>query len=114
MAESDRASGFAFRLREDGQGQCLAVLSQSVNADLFNVAKTVQEKLGGGGRRPPDRIRHLHVHGVRTIVLPSDAPEGETLHEPWRSSGIILAPLVLGYSTAFFPLERRRKKPKHA
>ena len=114
VAESDRASGFAFRLTENGRGQCLAVLSQSVNADLFTVAKTIQKKLGGGGRRPPDRIWHLHVHGVRTIVLPPDAPEGETLHEPWRSSGIILAPLVLGYSTAFFPLKRKRKKPKHA
>ena len=114
VAESDRGSGFAFRLREDGQGQCLAVLSQSVNADLFAVANAVQAKRGGGGRRPPDRIRHLHVHGVRTIVLPPDAPEGETLHEPWRISGIILAPLVLGYSTAFFPLKRRRKRLRHA
>ena len=74
-----------------------------MNADLFVVANAVQAKLDGGRRRPPDRIRHLHVHGVRTIVLPPDAPEGEKLHEPWRSSGIILAPLVLGYSTAVFP-----------
>ena len=107
VAESDRRSGFAFGLKEDGQGQCLAVLSQGVNADLFAVANAVQAKLGGGGRRPPDRIQHLHVHAVRTIVLPPDAPEGETLHEPWRSSGIILAPLVLGYSTAFFPPKRK-------
>ena len=114
VAESDRASGFALRLREDRQGQCLAVMSQSVNADLFTVANAVQEELGGGGRRPPGRIRHLHVHGVRSVVLPPDAPEGETLHEPWRSSGIILAPLILGYSTASFPLKRSRKKSKHA
>jgi len=114
VAESDRSSRFVFRLREDGQGRCLAVLSQSVNADLFRVADVVQEELKGGGRRPPDRIRHLHVLGVRTIVLPADAQEGETLHEPWRSSGIILAPLILGYSTVYFPLKRRRKKQTHA
>ncbi len=109
VAESDRDAGFVYRLKEDGQGQCLAVLSQSVNADLFTVGNAIQAKLGGGRRRPPDTIRHLHVRGVRTIVLPPDAPEAETLHEPWRSSGILLAPLILGYSTAFFPFARGRR-----
>lgn len=108
VAESDRDAGFVYRLKEDGQGQCLAVLSQAINTDLFTIANAVQAKLGGGRRRPPDRFRHLHVRGVRTIVLPPDTPEGETLFEPWRSSGIMLAPLVLGYSTAFFPFARGR------
>ncbi len=107
VAESDRDSDFVYRLKEDGQGDCLAVLSQAVNYDLFTVADAVQKKLGGDRRRPPDRIRHLHVRGVRTIVLPPDAQEGETLFEPWRSSGIMLAPLVLGYSTAFFGRRRQ-------
>lgn len=114
VAESDRDTGFVYRLKEDGQGQCLAVLSQAVNADLFTVANAVQAKLGGGGRRPPDRLRHLHVRGVRTIVLPPDAPQGETLYEPWRSSGVMLAPLVLGYSTAFFPFARGRGRRRNA
>ncbi len=107
VAESDRDAKFVYRLKEDGQGQCLAVLSPAVNTDLFTVANSVQAKLGGGRRRPPDTIRHLHVRGVRTIVLPPDAPEGETLYEPWRSSGIMLSPLVLGYSTAYFGRRRR-------
>ena len=107
VAESDRDAGFVYRLKEDGQGLCLAVLSQAVNADLFTVADAVQAKLGGDRRRPPDTIRHLHVRGVRTIVLSPDAPEGETLYEPWRRSGIMLAPLVLGYSTAYFGRRRR-------
>ena len=110
VAESDHDAGFIYRLKEDGQGQCLGVLSQAVNADLFTVANAVQAKLGGGRRRSPDTIRHLHVRGVRTIVLPPDAPEGETLYEPWRSSGIMLAPLVLGYSTAFFPSSGIRRR----
>jgi len=110
VAESDQAAGFAYRLREDGQGPCLAVLSQTVNADLFRVARAVQEKIGGPERRPPDSLRHLHVHGVRTVVLPPDAPQGETLHDPWRSSGIILAPLILGYTTVYFLRKRRRRR----
>ncbi|MEF2074593.1 UvrD-helicase domain-containing protein [Consotaella aegiceratis] len=107
VAESDRDTDFVYRLKEDGQGDCLAVLSQAVNYDLFTVADAVRRSLGGGKRRPPDTIRHLHVRGVRTIVLPPEAPEGETLHEPWRNSGIMLAPLVLGYSTAYFGRRRR-------
>lgn len=110
VAECDRSSNFAFRLREDGAGPCLAVLSRGVNDDLFVIANAVQKELGGVSRRPPDRIRHLHTRGVRTIVLPPDAPESEILHEPWRSSGIILAPMILGYSTVFLPSRNRKRR----
>ena len=103
VAESDREAQFVYRLREDARQPCLGVLSQSVNSDLFAIATTVQARLGGGRRRPPDTIPHLHVRGVRTIVMLPDGPEGEPLYEPWRSSGILLAPLVLGYSTLSFP-----------
>ena len=46
VAESDHEAGFAYRLREDGQGQCLAVLSQSVNADLFTGRQRRSSKAG--------------------------------------------------------------------
>ena len=110
VAESDRSAKFAYRLKEDGQGQCLAVLLQSVNGDLFKIADAIQETLGGSKRRPPVMIRHLHMRGLRTIVLPPDSPETEKLYEPWKSSGIMLAPLVLGYSKAFFPTSGKRRR----
>ena len=53
---------------------------------------------------------YLHVQGVRTIVLHPDAPECEALHEPWSSSGIMLAPLILGYSTVSFPGRSRKRR----
>ena len=109
VAVLDRATRFVYRLSESVQGPCLAVLSQYVNRDLFAVANAVQERLDGGRRRTPDTIRHLYVRGVRTLVLAPEAPECETLYEPWRSSGIMLAPLVLGYSRVFFPYRRRRR-----
>ena len=90
-------------MRKDGKSECIATLSQSVNSDLFNIGNDIQASLKGRRRRPPSTIRHLHVHGVRTIVLPPDAPEAERLHEPWRSSGIMLSPLVLAYTKAYFP-----------
>ena len=110
VAVSDRYANFVYRLRKDGEEQCIAVLSQTVNADLFKIAGELQEKLGGGKKRPPDSIKHLHAHGVRTVILPPDSPEGEKLHEPWRSTGIMLAPLVLGYSTAYFPFSRNSRR----
>ncbi len=103
VAEADPTADFAYRLREEEQSQCLAVLSRSVNNDLFKIANVVQEKCGGSERRLPNKILHLHVRGVRTVVLPPNATKGETLHEPWQSSGIMLAPLVLGYTMVYFP-----------
>ena len=108
VAEADRQVDFSYRLSVDGQNGCLAVLSQHVNVDLFVIADAVRKNIGGRTRRPPDRIPYLYTRGVRTIVLPPAAPETELLHEPWRSSGIILAPLVFGYTTVTFPSRSRQ------
>ena len=109
VAEADHSEKFSYRLKKEGQGPCLAVLSQSVNADLFKIAKDVQEQVGGRKLRPPNVIRHLRVIGIRTIVLPPDAPECDLLREPWASSGILLAPLVIGYTTIYFPSFRQKE-----
>ena len=110
VAEADRGADFSYRLTLEGHHQCVAVLSQHVNADLFAIAEVVREKIGGGALRPPDRIPYLHSRGVRTIVLPPGAPEAELLHEPWSSSGILLAPLVFGYTTVTFPRRSTRRR----
>ena len=109
VGKADPSEKFSYRLRKEGQGPCLAVLSQSVNADLFKIAKDVQEQVGGRELRPPNVIRHLRVIGIRTIVLPPDAPECDLLREPWASSGILVAPLVIGYTTIYFPLFRKKE-----
>lgn len=98
VASLDRYAGFAYRLHGNDESQCLAVLSQMVNNDLFRIADAI-----GGLRRPPRVIPHLSVHGARTVVMPLGAPELEELHEPWASSGMLLAPLLLGYTTLVFP-----------
>ena len=110
VAECDRDADFIYRLKEDEQGKCLAVLSKTVNNDLFDIAKAIEVKLSCGKLRPPPKIRHLNVRGLRTIVLPPDSPEVEMLYEPWRSSGIMVAPLVLGFSTEFFPFRRKQRR----
>ncbi len=109
VGKADRSEEFSYRLRKEGQGPCLAVLSQSVNVDLFKIAEDIQEQVGGRRLRPPDVIRHLRIIGVRTIVLPPDAPECDLLREPWASSGILIAPLVIGYTTIYFPSFRKKR-----
>ena len=74
-----------------------------MNADLFRIGRAFQERNGGPRRRPPDQIRHLRILGVRTLVLPPDAAEAERLYAPWNTTGIMLAPIVLGYTTVYLP-----------
>lgn len=109
-AELDPKSGFVYRLKEDGKEICLCVLSQKVNSDLFSIGQQIRGKAGGGERRTPDIIPYLYARGVRSIVLPPDAPECERLHEPWASTGIMLAPVVIGYPSLFFPLRSSRRR----
>jgi hypothetical protein len=102
VAEWDPEANFVYRLKQNGHHMCLAVLSQNVNSDLFLISDAVRQSVGGGKLRPPSIIRHLRLHGVRSIVLTPDAPECERLHEPWASTGIMLAPVVIGYTTLHF------------
>lgn len=98
-------AGFTYMLRTEG-AELLGALTDRVNSDLFKVAAEVRAKVKGGKRRPPDELWHLHVVGVRTAVLPPDSPEAERLHAPWSASGIVLVPIVLGYTTMPFPWYR--------
>ncbi len=104
-AKAGPAPSYFYRLRVGDTG-LLGGLAESVNRDLFEAGAEVQRKLGGGWRRPPLWLNHINVLGVQTIVLPPDSPEAELLHEPWRSSGILLAPIVLGYTTVKLPFRR--------
>ena len=107
-ATADRDNGFAYRLTLPEDEQCIAVLSTFVNNELFVVADQVRRALKQRRkRRPPDWIPpHLAVRGLRSIVLPPDSPESGTLHEPWRTTGIVLAPVVIGYATVYFPVRK--------
>ena len=98
VAEKDPGKKIFYRLRENKHGQCLAVLSRVVTDDLCTVVNAVEKKLRLNNMSPPDNIPCLYACGVRTVVVPMDTSAGDTLHEPWRSSGIMLAPLALGYS----------------
>jgi hypothetical protein len=106
IAVSDHSAGHIYRLKagEKGEGDDLCVLGQDgLSTDLFSIGSEIKQVIGGSNRRPPDEFRYLRIYGIRTIVLPPDSPECEQLLSPWSESGIMLAPVILGYPKAFFP-----------
>ena len=110
-AKIDYEAEFVYRLFRDDSQQCLAVLAKQVTTDLNLIKNLVGKKLGGKFRLP-EEIYFLRLHTLRTLVLRPDAPECESLHEPWQSSGIILAPVVIGYSTVYFRYKKKQWSPK--
>jgi hypothetical protein len=105
-ADCDRNAEFAYRLSAVESDASIGMLSQIVNNELFRIGDAMRARFGGGPRRPPDYFSHLYLTGARTIVLQPDDPELERLHEPWKTSGILLAPIVHGFDTTFFPYRR--------
>ena len=96
-----RAGEWDYRLSGETSG-CIGSLSQRVNHDLFEIAKTV----GKGLVKPPKAINHLWLAGATTVCLPPDDPRLDEIHEPYCHSGIFLAPVIRGFSMVYFSLSR--------
>jgi len=94
--------GSFYRLKEKDGDTVLAALTGNVRHDLGQVLKSMRRPKGAK-RMPPRELPHLRIFGARTVVLAPDKLASERLHEPWASSGIMLAPVVLGYSPVRYP-----------
>lgn len=99
---ADSKAGYALRLYEEGSETALAVLAPVVNKDLFQVAKAAGGRRPGGPWKPPLGISHLFIIGARTLVLPPDSPLAGMLHRPWAQSGVVLLPVITGFTTLAF------------
>lgn len=107
-ARSDPEMGFAYALfPTTGRLRPLAYLARGVNADLFTIGKKITR--GNTNVQPPRRVDHLAVVSTRSLILPPDSPMRDRLHHPWSRSGIVLAPVVLGFTAMSFPYRRRRR-----
>lgn len=71
----------------------LFYFSNALNRDLFIVGKM----LNRGRLRPPLDFRYFYSMGTRTVAMASDDPMREDLNDPWRSSGFMLAPIIMGF-----------------
>lgn len=86
----------------------LTVLGSPVlMADLHEIKK----KVTGRDALVPDYIDQMRMMGVQTIVLPPDSPGLTAIHEPWSTSGFMLAPLLFGYpELQFVSVDRGRRR----
>jgi hypothetical protein len=75
----------------------IGVLGEGVDDDLWRAARHGVEHFRLRGRpRKPQKLDSLHVIGMTTIAVSASDPEAGILVEPWKSTGLILAPLVYG------------------
>jgi len=86
---------YSFAL-ETMDGDRLAVLSDGVKTDLRAIANHERKW------PPPGQLNWLRSLGVRTVAVAPDDPLLDRLHEPWRSSGLMLAPLMIGFASGRF------------
>ncbi len=99
---TDAARDWRFKITLDESDDHLCYLNPSVGYDLFSIAKFVDQVVGLHKTRPPRQIRYLRTFGLRTIAIAPDDPARGHLYAPWCDSGLIAAPMLMGYSMAYF------------
>jgi hypothetical protein len=75
----------------------LFYLDQQVNRDLWQLSNFMSQRT-----KPPTFFSPIFSLGVRSMVIPHGDIRLEDLHEPWRSSGFIHAPMISGYPFMHF------------
>ncbi|WFU31426.1 UvrD-helicase domain-containing protein [Bradyrhizobium brasilense] len=94
-AHAVRELDYRYALRTaDRERVCF--LSRHFKDDLYSVAKSC------GRRAEPGYLAYVRSIGIRTLAVEPDDPVLERLHEPWRSSGFMLAPMLAGFGTTKF------------
>lgn len=102
IARADSSAKYTYKFIDPVDGRWLGCLSDRVNYDLWDLAKIVAKRINFKRCKPPASIPHLRLVGCRSLVVQPDDPELEKLHEPYATSGFMLAPVILGYSKVYF------------
>jgi hypothetical protein len=90
-----------------GIEQPIAYTSTALNRDLTAIGRGMFTGDKGEWLAPNPGCDSIHVFGVRTIVVP-EGPLPDMLHDPWRHSRILLAPMILGFCNVGFTKRRSR------
>jgi hypothetical protein len=86
----------------EDEADWIGSFNETVNWQLFDIAKIIAQKRGLGRLKPGSRINHLNMIGSMSIVLPPDDDKRSGLIEPFNRSGIFLAPFVSGFCPVFY------------
>ena len=87
---AEEIAGWQFSL-SDGD-QRLAGMTERFGSDIGKIAWFLQKRIGWLG--------HARSIGLRSMVVAPDSPHLESMLEPWKSSGILFAPLLTSLSVA--------------
>lgn len=101
----------------EGAGdQVYGWLNGSVGYDLFAVAKEMEARVCKTSLRPPTKIAGyvkgeeyypaIRMLGLRTVAVSPD--HQDELHEPFRSSGFLVAPIVSGFPSIMFQFAKKQ------
>ena len=80
-------------------GPSIGMMSENLKYAIYDVMNT-QAK--GRSLKPPQKLSYVRGMGGETLVLAPDDGELELLHEPWASSGFVLAPKISAFPSFTF------------
>lgn len=101
-ARADRSADFIYKYYDAQEGRCIGALSSRLKNDLWDVGEALAERKNWRRLLPPAELPYLRLTGSRSLVVQPGDPELELLHEPFASSGFMLAPVLIGYSKVHF------------
>ncbi|WP_458377868.1 UvrD-helicase domain-containing protein [Pseudomonas fluorescens] len=97
--EADPDLDWRYRIHTGSEGLCVGALSRNLTYDLWEILANRNQKQS---HKPPSYVNHVRGQGCATIVLSPDDSDLETLHEPWASSGFVLAPRIAAFPPFYF------------
>jgi hypothetical protein len=97
--EADPDLDWRYRIHTGSDGLCVGALSRNLTYDLWKILANRNQKQS---HKPPSYVNHVRGQGCATIVLGPDDSDLETLHEPWASSGFVLAPRIAAFPPFYF------------
>jgi hypothetical protein len=97
--EADPDLDWRYRIHTGSDGLCVGALSRNLTYDLWEILANRNQKQS---HKPPSYVNHVRGQGCATIVLSPDDSDLETLHEPWASSGFVLAPRIAAFPPFYF------------
>jgi hypothetical protein len=97
--EADPNLDWRYRIHTGSDGLCVGALSRNLTYDLWEILANRNQKQS---HRPPSGVNHVRGQGCASIVLSPDNIDLETLHEPWASSGFVLAPRIAAFPPFYF------------
>ena len=91
--ESDRSLDWRHAITVEPKGLRVGVMEPAFKKALWSILKAANV----GERPPPRRLRTVRGQGCSSMVLAPDSTDLEELHEPWASSGFVLAPRIVAF-----------------